>query len=191
VRTVAEAQPSDIWPNGHSYSPEVVATIRQLALQVPRSEVEDRARRQGWPTWYAAHFIAEEKYQAAANQPRVREEEASELAMLRRRVAELEKQLADFQNFRTVANNNFGELADTLWRKEGDPDDDGEIAELLSDVVKGLIDERIVPLEQRPTMQYRGTYTPTETYQPGDMITFGGQLWYCHKNQHGRASGYC
>lgn len=33
-----------------------------------------------------------------------------------------------------------------------------------------------------PAMIYRGVYTEGRTYDPGDVVTYGGSTWHCHKS---------
>lgn len=45
--------------------------------------------------------------------------------------------------------------------------------------------KRIESLESRPTLQYKGVFEDSESYQSGDMVTYQGSVWHCEKSHSG------
>jgi chitodextrinase len=48
---------------------------------------------------------------------------------------------------------------------------------------------RIKSLEARPPMVYKEIWSPATKYVPGDVVTDGGQMWYCKSETQGRRPG--
>jgi hypothetical protein len=52
-------------------------------------------------------------------------------------------------------------------------------------VLMQALEQRIFDLEEAATdrtkMAYRGVFSDTEHYEPGDMTTFAGSLWHCNQ----------
>ena len=60
----------------------------------------------------------------------------------------------------------------------------------LNEAVKAAVAEAVEPeverrvkavLETIPLVTYQGTWKSAETYEPGDMATWGGCVWHCDK----------
>lgn len=49
------------------------------------------------------------------------------------------------------------------------------------------LEARIAVLEQQKSVRYRGTWHEIDAdYQPGEMATHGGTVWYCSATTHDR-----
>jgi hypothetical protein len=66
------------------------------------------------------------------------------------------------------------------------------IAQAINTVVTPLA-ARIASLERhlasRPGLKYVGTWTPTESFSPGDCVTYQGSLWTCRTKNTGVRPG--
>jgi hypothetical protein len=172
--TIATAAIDDIWPNtigGCPHPDDVRDEIMRTAKSIPLIEIEKYAVKTGQVSWYCAYALAEQRvlnpnYQPPPPPPPQEASTDPEVDRLRRQVANLNKDMRD-------SWKAFNELVSDHMCKV--------IGQVIGQNLKALreeLNERLVALEQRPTVQYRGVYSATAEYHPGDMITFNGSVWH-------------
>ena len=63
------------------------------------------------------------------------------------------------------------------------------VADAINAKFKNFAD-RLSALEQKTKgFTYRGIWSETDTYDPGDFVTKGGGLWHCNSTTQGYAPG--
>lgn len=81
----------------------------------------------------------------------------------------------------TRASTTFAgpiEVARDPARAIPEPVTNDPIVTLLERV--GLLEQKVKALETKPTWEYCGTWSDAHTFTPGQLVTSGGSLWYCH-----------
>lgn len=69
---------------------------------------------------------------------------------------------------------------DEVERRLDTPVPGDTVAQLSKAVAEiARLEDRIVALEERKTMVYRGGFESGASYRPGDTCTWDGHLWYC------------